>query len=126
MKKKWIWIIGIIGLLVIGGLIFFRNNPKHSIENSFLPENPIIFIEETDKKCITDSDCTIVSVSCDECGGDNVNKASSEKYILSLSEKCEDYVGGVCDWDYRTTHEIKCVNSNCKFVLCKNYIGFSR
>ena len=74
-----------------------------------------IIIDEKDKTCTADIDCAVVSVRCGDCGLDTVNKSHIEKYKSELEHICRDHKEA-CDTDYRSTHEIKCIDLKCKLV----------
>jgi hypothetical protein len=76
-----------------------------------------ISIDDRHKECNSDSDCSIVSIVCGDCGIDVVNKIHLEIYNTELESVCKDiFPKIVCDLDYREQSEIKCVKKICKFV----------
>lgn len=74
-----------------------------------------IIIDEKDKTCTVDIDCAVVSVRCGDCGLDTVNRSHIEKYKSELEQICKDHKEA-CDTDYRSTHEIRCIDLKCRLV----------
>ena len=72
-------------------------------------------IEPADMACDADADCIAVSTVCGDCGADVINRLHKEKYESIYTDHCIDYPIA-CDWDWRPTNKIKCVDSLCTFV----------
>jgi Tfp pilus assembly protein PilX len=71
-----------------------------------------ITIDEKDKFCKTDSDCTTVSTACSCSCGEGVNKNFFEKYSQMLESMCKDYSGKICK--VLCPQTVKCIKTKCE------------
>ncbi|MBR9699371.1 hypothetical protein GOV09_02860 [Candidatus Woesearchaeota archaeon] len=72
-------------------------------------------IEEQDRECSRDSDCTFIEVTCSGCNPpDAAHKDYLVKYNELLTDFCQEYTGVMCDRDFGGV--ASCVDGECRYV----------
>jgi hypothetical protein len=107
MKPELTVVLGLIAILVVSGCVTSPDplNPELSVS-----------IDEQDRACVTDDDCTSFDPTCSFCHcGEPINKQNVDKYMQLRTELCQGYAGGVCDMAC-PPQEISCVENACAFV----------
>ncbi len=100
MKKIILSLVLIFFLIILISLIKFYQPTK---------QNQLI--NQRDKKCQVDSDCTRIMTKCSCDCGEAINKKFFKKYQKKFKDRCDNYHGPYCKMKCNKIH---CLNGYCQ------------